>query len=143
MVSIKLSNQIKKNIYNHALKEYPKECCGFLIGYANNNLLICVDIKTTNNIAKNPQKFFEINPQDIINIQKKYRNTKLLVIGHYHSHPNMILNSKPSKKDIDSIHDSNLCWVIVGINNDGIEYSAYIPELTKENTYDLKKINII
>jgi hypothetical protein len=54
-----------------------------------------------------------------------------------------MLNSKPSKKDIDSIHDSNLCWVIVGINNDSIEYSAYIPKLTKENNYDLKKINII
>jgi proteasome lid subunit RPN8/RPN11 len=143
MFSIKLSTQIKNNIHHHALKEYPKECCGFLIGYAKDNLLICVDIKTANNVAKNPQKFFEINPQDIINIQKKYRNTKLLVIGHYHSHPNMMLNSKPSKKDIDSIHDSNLCWVIVGINNDSIEYSAYIPKLTKENNYDLKKINII
>ena len=55
----------------------------------------------------------------------------------------MILNSKPSKKDIDSIYDSNLCWVIVGINNNDIEYSAYMPKLTKENTYDLNKINII
>ena len=79
MVSIKLSNQIKKNIYNHALKEYPKECCGFLIGYANNNLLICVDIKTTNNIAKNPQKFFEINPQDIINIDTGLELKSILI----------------------------------------------------------------
>ena len=143
MVSIKLSNLIKDHIHRHALKKYPEECCGFLIGYAKDNILICEDIKTANNIAKNPQKFFEIDPYDIINIQKEYRNTKLLVIGHYHSHPNNLLNSKPSKKDIDSVYDSNLCWIIVGINNNDIEYSAYMPKLTKENTYDLNKINII
>ncbi len=143
MIKIKLSQNIKKNLYRHALEEYPKECCGFLIGTFQENNLICKQIKISKNIADDPYNFFEIDPKDIINIQKKYRNTKLSIIGHYHSHPNNLLNSAPSKKDINSIYDSNLCWVIVGINSTQVEYSAYVPKLIKENTFDLKKINII
>ena len=143
MINIKLSTKIKKNIHHHAIKEYPKECCGFLIGHFQGDSLICENIKISKNIADDPYNFFEIDPKDIIRMQKKYRNTKLSILGHYHSHPKNLLNSDPSQKDIDSIYDSNLCWVIVGINDKEIEYSAYIPKLTEQNTYDLKKINII
>jgi [CysO sulfur-carrier protein]-S-L-cysteine hydrolase len=143
MTNIKLPYEIKNNIGNHALREYPKECCGFLIGYIKDNLMICVTIKKVNNIASNPYNFFEIDPQEIINTQKQYRNNKLSILGHYHSHPNSLLNSRPSKKDIDSIYDFNLCWVIVGINDNEVNYSAYIPKFTIRNTYNFKKINII
>ena len=143
MINIHLSKKILNSIKYHALSEYPKECCGFIIGYIENNTLKCQDIKKSKNIANNPINSFEIDPKDIINIQKKYRNTKLSLLGHYHSHPNTILNSKPSKKDIDSIYDSNLCWVIVGINDKNIEYSAYMPQKLKKNTYDLKRVEII
>jgi len=143
MINIKLSKKIKNNIHHHAIKEYPKECCGFLIGHFQGDSLICENIKISKNIADDPYNFFEIDPKDIISMQKKYRNTKLSILGHYHSHPKNLLNSVPSQKDIDSIYDSNLCWVILGINDNEIEYSAYIPKFTKQNTYDLKKINII
>ena len=46
-------------------------------------------------------------------------------------------------KDIDSIYDSNLCWVILGINSAQVEYSAYVPKFIEENTYNFKRINII
>ena len=124
MTNIKLSQKIKNNIYRHARKLYPKECCGFLIGYLINNTLVCEDIKICKNIADDP-------------------NTKLSIIGHYHSHPKDLLNSLPSQKDIDSIYDSNLCWLILGINSEQVEYSAYVPKFIKENTYNFKRINII
>tara|TARA_Y100000590_G_scaffold64672_2_gene69692 strand:+ start:393 stop:824 length:432 start_codon:yes stop_codon:yes gene_type:complete len=143
MTNIKLSQKIKNNIYRHARKLYPKECCGFLIGYIINNTLICEEIKICKNIADDPYNYFEIDPKDIIYIYKKYRNTKLSIIGHYHSHPKDLLNSLPSQKDIDSIYDSNLCWLILGINNAQVEYSAYVPKFIKENTYNFKRINII
>ena len=143
MINIQISKIIKNNIKDHALSEFPRECCGFMIGYNENNTLICLDIKKSNNIANNPKISFEIEPKDIINTQKQYRNTKLKILGHYHSHPNSLLNSRPSQKDIDSIYDSNLCWVIVGINDKKIEYSAYLPKLLKNNNYNLEKINII
>ena len=124
-------------------KLYPKECCGFLIGYLINNTLVCEDIKICKNIADDPYNYFEIEPKDIIYTYKKYRNTKLSIIGHYHSHPKDLLNSLPSQKDIDSIYDSNLCWLILGINSAQVEYSAYVPKFIKENTYNFKRINII
>ena len=108
-----------------------------------NNILVCEDIKICENIADDPYNYFEIDPKDIIYIHKKYRNTKLSIIGHYHSHPKDLLNSLPSKKDIDSIYDSNLCWVILGINSTQVECSAYIPKFIEENTYYFKRINII
>lgn len=143
MTNIKLSKKIKNNICRHARKLYPKECCGLLIGYLKNNTLVCEDIKICENIADDPYNYFEIEPKDIIYTYKKYRNTKLSIIGHYHSHPKDLLNSLPSQKDIDSIYDSNLCWVILGINSTQVEYSAYIPKFIEENTYNFKRINII
>ena len=51
MINIQISKIIKNNIKDHALSEYPRECCGFMIGYNKNNTLICLDIKKSNNIA--------------------------------------------------------------------------------------------
>jgi len=141
-LNIVLPNIIKKKIYNDVKKEYPKECCGLLIGKINNDILICKESVNTKNIAKNPYHFFEIDNQEIINIQKLYRKDKLSIIGHYHSHPNSELKSRPSKKDIECIFDMNLCWLIIGINGKAIELSAYFPIKSTENSYNLKEINI-
>ena len=141
-MNIVLPNIIKDKIYNDVKTEYPKECCGLLIGKINNDILICKESVNTKNIAKNPYHFFEIDNQEIINIQKLYRKDKLYIIGHYHSHPNSELKSSPSKKDIESIFDMNLCWLIIGINGKAIELSAYFPIKSTENSYNLKEINI-
>jgi len=141
-LNIVLPNIIKNNIYNYVKKEYPKECCGLLIGQKNNNVLICKESVNTKNIARNPYLFFEIDNQEIINIQKLYRKNKFYIIGHYHSHPNSELRSEPSQKDIESIFDRNLCWLIIGINGNAIELSAYFPIKYKNNSYNLRKINI-
>jgi [CysO sulfur-carrier protein]-S-L-cysteine hydrolase len=139
--NIKIPNIIKEKIFNNAKKYYPKECCGLLIGYIEDNKLICKDSISTKNIAANPYLFFEIDPQEIINIQKLYRKNKMSIIGHYHSHPDSLLGTKPSQKDIRSIYDANMCWIIVGINDKLIDFSAYMPILIKNN-YGLKNITI-
>ena len=72
-MNIILPNNIKNNIYNYVRKEYPKECCGILIGKKINDVLICKKSINTKNIASNPYKFFEIDNQKIIKIQKQYR----------------------------------------------------------------------
>ena len=141
MNNIKIPNIIKEKIFNNAKKYYPKECCGLLIGYIEDNKLICKDSISTKNIAANPYLFFEIDPQEIINIQKLYRKNKMSIIGHYHSHPDSLLGTKPSQKDIRSIYDANMCWIIVGINDKLIDFSAYMPILIKNN-YGLKNITI-
>ena len=141
MNNIKIPNIIKNEIINNARKNYPKECCGLLIGYMEDNKLICKVSISTKNIAANPYLFFEIDPQEIINIQKLYRKNKMSIIGHYHSHPDSPLGTKPSQRDIRSIHDANMCWIIVGIRDKVIDFSAYMPILIKKN-YDLKKITI-
>ena len=137
-----LPENIKNNIYKSVKTEYPKECCGILLGKVRKQVLICEKAINTKNIAPNPYQFFEIDNQELINIQKLYRKNNLSIIGHYHSHPNSILSSKPSKTDINSIFDKNLCWLIIGINGKSIELSAYFPVKYNNNSYNLKKINI-
>ena len=141
MNNINIPNIIKNKIINNAKKNYPKECCGLLIGYIEDNKLICKVSISTKNIADNPYLFFEIDPQEIINIQKLYRKNKMSIIGHYHSHPDSPLGTQPSLRDIRSINDATMCWIIVGINDKVIDFSAYIPILIKKS-YDLKKITI-
>ncbi len=141
-MNIVIPNIVRNNIYEYVKKEYPKECCGLLIGKKINNILICKESVNTKNIAANPYQFFEIDNQEIINTQKKYRKNDLTIIGHYHSHPNSALKSLPSKRDVKSIFDTNLCWIIIGINANAIEISAYFPIKNKEKSYNFKKINI-
>ena len=103
-MKIVLPENIKNNIYKQVKKEYPKECCGILIGIRNKQVLICKKSINTKNIASNPYQFFEIDNQELLNIQKKYRKNNLSSIGHFHSLHNSILASTPSKKDSMLIH---------------------------------------
>lgn len=69
---MKLNQQNKIDIERHALEEFPNECCGLLV---NDRIIKC------NNIAKDKDKFFEIDPKDYLRATKEG-----LIKAYYHSH---------------------------------------------------------
>jgi proteasome lid subunit RPN8/RPN11 len=62
----------KSDIKSHAVREFPKECCG---------LIVDGDVVECQNVSKNPEEHFSINASDI----KKAKDSGV-ISAYYHSH---------------------------------------------------------
>lgn len=97
---IKLLPEHLQTIRTHAESTYPDECCGVILGYqASEGKTVVEIIPTVNawsteaanfsgeNTADDEIKRYAIAPEDMIQIQRKARDSSLNIIGIYHSHP--------------------------------------------------------
>lgn len=76
----------------HALIEFPLECCGLLMG----NSQKITQIWKMKNAAMSPIRY-EIEPKDLLIFSKYLRQFKLKHLGIYHSHPSS--EAYPSETD--------------------------------------------
>ena len=74
---MQLLDSIKDQIKKHALKENPKECCGFILTNEER-----AQVYECLNFSPNPNSHFSINPKDYIKASAKGK-----IIAVYHSHP--------------------------------------------------------
>lgn len=81
-------------------KEYPKECCGILLGSQVEHIKVVKKIVTMKNTEKEgrEENNFLISPIEMIDQEKKAIKEGLLILGFYHSHPEY--DAIPSKKDM-------------------------------------------
>jgi len=94
-----LDINIKSLLSAEALRAFPDECCGFLLGQedAKGNKL-AVSIRPVQNAKPGDKtRRFEIAPLDYLNAEQYATEQGLLLIGIYHSHPNH--PSIPSEQD--------------------------------------------
>ncbi len=92
-----LTDENLKTIREHAVKEYPYECCGIVLGKvdtADENILYrCENIQNRLH-EKDPETFtrdartaFYIDPKELMGILKDAQDKKLEIKVFYHSHP--------------------------------------------------------
>jgi proteasome lid subunit RPN8/RPN11 len=95
-MTIAISFEQLKIIYNHAERVYPEECCGILLGrIAGMSKTVREVIPTINTwvkaesdeVDRNKNSRYSIDPQDIFRVQKRSRDLQLNIIGFFHSHP--------------------------------------------------------
>ena len=95
-MTLAISSEQLKIIYDHAESVYPEECCGILLGEIVGISKIVVEaILTINDWNKaesdeadrNKHNRYSIDPQDIFTAQKRARELHLDIIGFFHSHP--------------------------------------------------------
>jgi proteasome lid subunit RPN8/RPN11 len=77
-----IDKKIKNFIKQQSLKNFPNEVCGFIV--YNQNKFICIPCK---NIAKDPDKYFEISSLEFLKIKKLYK--KIYYIYHSHTNSNI------------------------------------------------------
>ena len=77
---MKLSELNQKAILNHAQDSAPNECCGFLVSDDMDGLVFYYPCQ---NVATDPQNYFEISSDDWIEAEKLGEITAIV-----HSHPN-------------------------------------------------------
>ncbi len=96
-------------IVEHARRERPLECCGLLIGSA--------DEVIESHAARNSEEsavVYRVDPADHFKaIRERPRAKGLAVLGAYHSHPKS--EARPSATDIREANDPDFVHVIVSL----------------------------
>jgi proteasome lid subunit RPN8/RPN11 len=96
--ALRISNAVVRRIQAHGAETYPHECCGALLGNdseAGREVVELVPLANQRNDS--PRNRFEVTPDDVQMAEKKARDSKLQVIGWYHSHPDA--PARPSEFD--------------------------------------------
>jgi proteasome lid subunit RPN8/RPN11 len=98
-------NETTKNaIADHALAEYPRECCGLVVLAGGEEVYV-----PCRNIAPRPEQDFVMSPEDFSHAEDSGE-----VIALAHSHPGM--PARPTKTDMTSCEGSGIpLWVIVAL----------------------------
>jgi len=116
----KLQQQI---LSNHADKEKPNESCAILFGEEDERKYNVLKIFLTKNMAQSPVNF-TISAEQRLEADKIERESRLKIIGIFHSHPDS--KAYPSNTDKKFMDLNPVVWIIFsGISN---EFKAYILE---------------
>ena len=88
-----LKSDISEMLISHAKAEYPRECCGILLGECKDGRKTVLKIIQTENAASGAAHF-RIDPLAVAKAERE----PLEILGFYHSHPDC--EAIPSKEDI-------------------------------------------
>jgi len=115
-MKLKLWPEQIEAIRAHASREYPNECCGILVGAANEGSKEVREVIPLKNLRLDPENAqkllpvsdpriesernrFLIDPKDQLRVEKEARARGLEVLGYFHSHPDH--PARPSNYDRD------------------------------------------
>ncbi|MDR3325937.1 MAG: M67 family metallopeptidase [Rhodospirillaceae bacterium] len=151
---LSISESIKISLCDKAMFAYPMECCGLLVGHRTsfcdkkdtNNITISSSV-STNNLAINPDRAFEIDPVTHITLIRNLRSQMMScdfyeqIVGHYHSHPDS--SSLPSINDLTRATIAETVWLIISISSDGIgDIDAWKAVSGKNSRIEFQKMRI-
>ena len=107
-------------IREHAVRDYPHECCGFLFGrQSGSETKVEAVVPADNTRSDSPRNRFEIGAAELFRADKTARSQGLGVVGFYHSHPDA--PARPSGYDRERGWPG-YCYVIVSVS--GVKSSA-------------------
>ena len=102
----------------HGARDYPHECCGFLVGrlappeLGAGGVLVTRTVPAANTREDSPRNRFEIDPGELVRTDRAARAEGLGVVGFYHSHPDA--PAMPSNFDREHAWPG-YCYVIVSV----------------------------
>lgn len=96
-MSLKLENDVLKNLEKHAEADYPNECCGFLFGKDGDERIVTASRQAENKSDGNQRRRFQIDSKAYRNAEQFADENDLDFLGIYHSHPDH--PAEPSEHD--------------------------------------------
>ena len=97
-MAIELRRQELQRMEQHGAEAYPNECCGVLLGKAQDGRKVVTDIMPLNNARDDsPRNRFLILPEDFVQSDREARKRGVDILGFYHSHPDH--PARPSEYD--------------------------------------------
>ena len=120
-VPVRLPANVRRAVLQHARRDAPNECCGFLIGRAR-RVLFAASMRNT---AARPRAQVRIDPREHIALRRELRRLSpaLEIVGLYHSHPDG--PREPSARDRRDAHYREWLYVIAIGASDKFRLRAY------------------
>ena len=115
MSSINITQEIVDNFKSHGEKDYPHECCGFILGQFKGNKSIGIKYLPASNVKEeNRERRFLIDPMAYQKAEDEADEEGLSVISIVHSHPDH--PDKPSDFDRDHAWPG-FSYIIISVQN--------------------------
>ncbi len=116
---IRLSQSAYGSLRQHGEETYPHECCGVLLGHFDGDSFESVS-KTVSRVARcgntradSPHNRYNIDPRDLIRIQREGRERGEDIVGFYHSHPDHPAQWSPT--DLAEAHWFGCSYLITSV----------------------------
>jgi proteasome lid subunit RPN8/RPN11 len=127
-VRVEIRGRTLLALKRHAGRDYPRECCGFLIGRVRRRggqrRVVIEEARPAENLNKErAYDRYEIDPRAFQGLQDSLRGTGRVVVGFYHSHPDH--PSRPSLTDLERLWEG-MIYVIVGVDGKGSAAKRYL-----------------
>lgn len=74
-------------VLDHARADAPREACGALLGYCEDNRVLVEAVRRVPNVADAPRLTYELDPETTLSVFDEAEATGREVVGFYHSHP--------------------------------------------------------
>ena len=111
---LRLTKKDYKAVRQHGEETYPQECCGVLLGQAEDGVRTVTSIARAGNTrTDSAHNRYNIDPKELIRIQREGRERGEDIIGFYHSHPDH--PARWSATDFAEAHWYGCSYVITSV----------------------------
>ena len=112
---LKLSQENYQALRQHGEETYPHECCGVLLGRMDEDgtRTVTTTARAGNTRTDSAHNRYNIDPKDLIRIQREGRERGEDIIGFYHSHPDHL--AMWSQTDHAEAHWFSCSYVITSV----------------------------
>ena len=112
---LKLSHADYEALRLHGEETYPRECCGVLLGRFDDDgtRVVTSTARCGNTRTDSAHNRYNIDPKELVRIQRQGRERGEDIVGFYHSHPDH--PAQWSKTDFAEAHWYGCSYVITSV----------------------------
>ena len=102
------------SIRRHGEETYPHECCGVMLGrIEGEERVVEAVLRAGNTRVDSPHNRYNIDPRELVRIQRESRERGLDIVGFYHSHPDC--PAQWSQTDLTEAHWIGCSYTITSV----------------------------
>ena len=112
---LKLSRHNLDSLRQHGEETYPHECCGILLGRVEDDgtRVVTSVARAGNTRTDSAHNRYNIDPKELVRIQREGRERGEDIVGFYHSHPDH--PARWSATDLAEAHWFGCSYVITSV----------------------------
>lgn len=112
---LKIPQSVYEELRRHGEETYPHECCGVLLGTFDGDEARTVKAlaRAGNTRTDSPENRYNIDPRELVRIQREGRERGFDIVGFYHSHPDH--PAQWSQTDLAEAHWIGCSYVITSV----------------------------
>ncbi len=112
---LKIPTNVYAALRSHGEETYPYECCGALLGRFRDDgsKTVTRAVRCGNTRDDSPHNRYNIDPRELVRIQREGRERGEEIVGFYHSHPDHPAQWSPT--DLAEAHWMGCSYVITSV----------------------------